>query len=643
MKRAHSPLSDNTIGRLINEEEENYCSEEPSLAGSDNEIVSSSSVDDTDNDPTFDPDQPGPSTRQFRLNLSRPRIVSHEESDSDSSDSVQSRPNVRQPRGRPPGPMPTNDESESTDESSGENEQGWVDVNEENDRGYLHPFSFLELPGVRHCPRINSPVIEYFRLFFTVSLLEMFSKYTNMYAERVITAYNSSKGPNDSIRTWQRVTPAEIQAFICVLINMGLNHKPTIASYWWTSSSQSTEWFRRMFSRNRFQDILAYLHMVDTRNLPKPKEPDYDPCARVKPLIDHMNQISKRHYTPNKFLSIDESIIPTKCHNPLMQYMPKKHHRFGVKLWLLCDAVTHYCVYFLVYKGAKNTERQQVKETSLGHNVVTKLLDVGGCLWKGFHLFVDNFFTSIRLAKSLYEKFTHITGTIRMNRKGIPLEMKENYTIGQRKYKRKNTMLLLGYRQRKTQKKPVLLLSTDAKAGEQQQSKKGGNKIYITIKPKVIGDYNKYMGGVDSHDQMLHQYMGDRKSAKFWKKITLNVLSRMILNSYILYKENTINSMSRLKFTVTLVHSLSEEWFDVKEQRPAIAADFNNIVQEEQGGGDADQLSMYFEKVPDKKQKNCCVCSAASTSRGGKRKKSSYTCRKCKKGLHTKCFPLHKC
>lgn len=104
--------------------------------------------------------------------------------------------------------------------------------------------------------------------------------------------------------------------FICLLINTGLNCKPTIASYWWTTESQCVKWFQRIFSRNRFLDILAYFHMVDSRNIPKPKEPNYDPCARVQPLIDHMNKVSKFYYAQNKFLSVDESIIPTKCHNP---------------------------------------------------------------------------------------------------------------------------------------------------------------------------------------------------------------------------------------------------------------------------------------------------------------------------------------
>ncbi|KAG8243584.1 hypothetical protein J6590_043012 [Homalodisca vitripennis] len=43
---------------------------------------------------------------------------------------------VRQPQGRSPGPMATNDRS--TDESSGKNEQDWMNVDADNNlEGYL--------------------------------------------------------------------------------------------------------------------------------------------------------------------------------------------------------------------------------------------------------------------------------------------------------------------------------------------------------------------------------------------------------------------------------------------------------------------------------------------------------------------------
>lgn len=93
-----------------------------------------------------------------------------------------------------------------------------------------------------------------------------------------------------------------------------------------------------------------------------------------------MNRLSKFYFTPDKNLSIDESMVSTKTHSQLLQYMPNKHHRWGVKLWMVCDAVTHYCLNFFVYRGAKSNDRCEIKKNGLAYSVVVKLLEMGGYL-----------------------------------------------------------------------------------------------------------------------------------------------------------------------------------------------------------------------------------------------------------------------
>lgn len=131
----------------------------------------------------------------------------------------------------------------------------------------------------------------------------------------------------------------------------------------------------------------------------------------------------------------------------------------------------------------------------LPYNVVKKLLDVGQYLRKGYHIFVDNFFTSIPLANYLYDNLTYITGTLRRNCKGIPHEMKNKFAVGQKLYMRNDNLLMLGYREKKSQKNPVLLLSTKHTATD-VESKKKRNQNNPNMKPKVIDDYNRYMGGI---------------------------------------------------------------------------------------------------------------------------------------------------
>ena len=44
------------------------------------------------------------------------------------------------------------------------------------------------------------------------------------------------------------------------------------------------------------------------------------------------------------------------------------------------------------------------------------------------------------------------------------------------------------------------------------------------MKPKPVITYNKYMGGVDRSDQLLHYYDAARKSMKWYKKFFFHLL-----------------------------------------------------------------------------------------------------------------------
>lgn len=170
------------------------------------------------------------------------------------------------------------------------------------------------------------------------------------------------------------------------------------------------------------------------------------------------------------------------------------------------------------------------------------------------------------------------------------------------------------------------------------KSKRRGPRVVISKTPKVIRNYNAHMGGVDGADQMLYQYLDDRKCLKFWKKVTLNLFSRMLLNAYILYKANTTRPLTHHAFLVSIVETVGDEWIQHRETTltpPRVRP--TNVA------GGAAYVARLFTRLPGTREMNCCVCSPVSTKAGGKRKKSSYQCAKCKRGVHTRCYPLHSC
>jgi len=282
----------------------------------------------------------------------------------------------------------------------------------------------------------------------------------------------------------------------------------------------------------------------------------------------------------------------------------------------------------LCYRGAKsNEDKQEVKSKGLGFVVVEKLLSLGNYLYKGYHLFTDNFYTGIHLAKSLIQRGTYLTGTIRRNRKFVPKEAKMA-TVGEPKYFTSDEILMCSYRDKKSKKFPVILISTNSNAENVTVKKKKGTFECEKTKPSMIHSYNQFMGGVDESDKMLYAYLDERRTLKFWKKVVFNVFSRMVLNSYIIYLENTDKKLTRFQFTSKIISTIEEEWFrakNVSETLPTIPTPTPNFG---------------LEKLPGRKLRRCVVCSSKDRSAV---KRSNLICSRCKRGLHGLCIGKHTC
>lgn len=64
--------------------------------------------------------------------------------------------------------------------------------------------------------------------------------------------------------------------------------------------------------------------------------------------------------------------------------MKDKPTKWGVKVWVVCDAEVHYCLNFEIYTGGTG-------EKGLSFNVVNQLMS--RYLEKGHRLYTDNFYT----------------------------------------------------------------------------------------------------------------------------------------------------------------------------------------------------------------------------------------------------------
>jgi hypothetical protein len=106
------------------------------------------------------------------------------------------------------------------------------------------------------------------------------------------------------------------------------------------------------------------------------------------------------------------------------------------------------------------------------------------------------------------------------------------------------------------------------------------NKIFrhhYTPHQEISGDeinmpYNKFMGSINSSDVMLYTYWDERQTVHYWKKVSFNIIARMMLNSYILYKENYRGPgklKSRYNCSESIIEKLGEEWLMLKDSAGA--------------------------------------------------------------------------
>ena len=166
---------------------------------------------------------------------------------------------------------------------------------------------------------------------------------------------------------------------------MGIANLQELDDYWQTKGIFHMSWFSAIFSRNRFKQILRYLHLVDNSDNLQRTDPNYNKLFKLGDIPEKLNKAFKEMYAPSRQLSLDEQMIGTKSRIGFLQYMPKKPKKFGIKLWALCESLSGYCLRFQIYTGkaAAGTEH------GLAYRVVFDLM--ASYLDKGFRLFLITF------------------------------------------------------------------------------------------------------------------------------------------------------------------------------------------------------------------------------------------------------------
>ena len=458
--------------------------------------------------------------------------------------------------------------------------------------------------------------LSFFRLFFSVAMLQSVVQFTNLYAAHHV-AGNRSYG--DKYGAWRDTNLEELDAFIGLVIFMGFCRLADMNRYWSRTSFYKGLWARRFISSHRrFKALLAYHHIVNPHT-----EEAGDKLKKIRSFYDGLRTACQTLYQPRQELSVDERMVKSKARVSFKQYIKNKPVRWGFKLFTLCCSTTGYLWNFKVYTGKEGDG----VERGLAHDTVVELCEPFA--GQGYEAYFDQFYTSPALAKTLLGGGIRSTGTCQVNRRDFPAALRnvkewdKRAHRGDMRYVRQDDVLYLQWKDKRT----VTLVSTMHSATDRvnvtRHTKVNGEHVVLQVpQPAVVDEYNRWMGGVDVFDQMVATYRVLRKTWKWWKTLFFDFIDIAVVNAYILYQEYAkrpdanLESLSHLEFRETLARQLANIQPDEPIPEP------NNTPKKRK----ADYEDTHPPGIsPSNQRRNCVVCYRMD----GVERKTRIFCRHC--------------
>lgn len=445
--------------------------------------------------------------------------------------------------------------------------------------------------------------VSFFLLFFDENLTTKIVQETNQYGHQ----------KNKELH----FTKEELYVLLGGMLLSGYAKYPNKRLYW-NSTEDIPDILRKSMRLNRYEMLLRHLHFNDNAKIDR-----NDKLYKIRPLLEALNRNFKNHGGLEEGLSIDESMIPYYGKHYAKQYIKGKPIRFGYKNWAICNS-SGYMISFEVYTGKSDSE----KRFGLGGDVIMSLLEKSEVPPSNGHkIFFDNYFTSLNLLNHLSENNICATGTIRENRtEKCPFPDAKTWKPKPRGSSHFVSCENVTFVQWKDNK--VVTLGTNYDNNDivmtTRWCKESKTKKQIT-QPKIVANYNKYMGGVDKMDKLIALYRTRMRQRKWYWPIVSYLLDASVSNAWVLMKKlmpDDSNCVSLLVFrryiALSFLQSYGTKPTRGKTTSPyPVASRFDNIGH----------MIRYNET-----DRRCQVC----------KKKSNFICVKCDCGLHPKfCFEIY--
>nr|XP_032834244.1 uncharacterized protein LOC116956615 isoform X1 [Petromyzon marinus]XP_032834245.1 uncharacterized protein LOC116956615 isoform X1 [Petromyzon marinus]XP_032834246.1 uncharacterized protein LOC116956615 isoform X1 [Petromyzon marinus] len=420
------------------------------------------------------------------------------------------------------------------------------------DNAGVRLLDFTAVPGMQ--TPVPATPLGFIQLFITRELLMFFTNETNSYANCALANKSAEERAG-----WEGVNLMDIANYLGLTMAMGVASLPEIPMYWSTGKPYSMPAFRETMSCKRFKSIGRFFNCHNSCAVPRDNT---DRLLQVRTVMEYFQSKFKALYAPNRELSLDEATLEWKGRLPFKVYNPQKPEKYGIKFYILAEAQTGYVFNFDIYVGIEKSIR----------NIVFGLM--GPLLDKGYQLYMDNYYNSVKLTEELYEHGVHTCGTLRLSR-GAPKDLqalaKMKIPRDSIHFRRKGNTFVICWMNTRLVTLITNIHNADTHNFVRQQKtrKRDGTALLSRIelqRPNAIADYMDHMRGVVHFDQMIQYYHFTRKTHKWTKKIVLYFLQMALHNAYVLYKKYSTDEkkLTLLAFHEVLFNALihfdPQEW-----------------------------------------------------------------------------------
>ncbi|XP_041791116.1 piggyBac transposable element-derived protein 4-like [Chelmon rostratus] len=442
------------------------------------------------------------------------------------------------------------------------------------------------------------------------SIKSTFHLFMSEEIEEVVLQMTNTEGRRVYGDKWDEMDKTQLEGYLGLLILAGVykSSKESTFSLWHAQSGRAI--FCATMQLKTFH-ILSRVICFDDRDT-RPTRRARDKLAAIREVWDKWLCRLPLMYNPGTDVTVDERLVPFRGRCAFKQYMPSKPGKYGIKIWVACDAQTSYAWNMQMYTG-KPVDGQP--EKNQGQRVVLEVTEG----LRGHTITCDNFFTSYALGQELLKRKMAMVGTVRKNRPELPpvlLATREREKFSSQ-FVFTDTHALVSYCPKK--RRNVLLMSTlhrDTAVSSMEEKK-----------PQIVLDYNKNKGGVDNLDKVTSVYSCKRMTARWPLVVFYNMLDVSAYNSFILWREinptwNQGKCHKRRLFLEELGRELVTPLINRRQVLPRTPASASLVMEVQQGAMTTVPAPPHkaAPPLPSPARKRCRFCVGD--------KKTSTTCHK---------------